>query len=105
MTMWRSRVNGNQGYYKEKAPSASTVLVDDSEQRQQCTNEESITDKWKRILPGMLKQNDGQTNISRPVCLNTENSKTNSSWGDELVGKDVHHTRVYVINVNGISID
>jgi hypothetical protein len=43
--------------------------------------------------------------MSRPVALSRDNSRSNSSWGDVLSEKEIHHTRIYVMNLNGIPLD
>ena len=62
------------------------------------------TQAWRRLLSGYTKEECAILN-HRPVVLSTENMKQNEQWGDPLGPKDDRHTRIYSINVNGISID
>jgi hypothetical protein len=76
------------------------------EESQQNIQNESVIDQWKKLLPGVSARHpERTTKASRPICLCKENSRTNSPWGDELVEKAPNHTRIYVINFNGLAID
>jgi exonuclease III len=49
-----------------------------------------------------------QTNVTdghRPIILSVENQRINESWGDTLMEKQTHVTRIYGMNVNGLSLD
>jgi hypothetical protein len=41
----------------------------------------------------------------RPTVLSVENQRSNESWGDQLAGKPDNVTRIYGMNVNGLTLD
>ena len=43
--------------------------------------------------------------ILRPAVLSVENRRQNSFWGDPMEAKEESHTRVYAMNVNGLTLD
>jgi exonuclease III len=52
----------------------------------------------------------GEIGVTRSECttcvfFSTANSRANSSWNYDLVEKADDHTRIYVINLNGVSFD
>jgi hypothetical protein len=71
---------------------------------------QSAQDQWRRLFrsPSFSVQNI-QDNPAPPRKqarkLTVENQRTNVPWGDVLQAKDPLCTRVYVQNVNGISLD
>lgn len=42
---------------------------------------------------------------NRPIQLSVENQRANILWGDELLLKPQHITRLYALNLNGLSLD
>jgi hypothetical protein len=62
-------------------------------------------EKWKAFFSSQTKQGATASMYSRPVVLSAANSRTNAQWGDVLQQKHPSHTRVYAINLNGISLD
>ena len=41
----------------------------------------------------------------RPIQLSVENQRTNSPWGDPLEAKSEATTRIYALNLNGLTLD
>jgi exonuclease III len=64
----------------------------------------SAQEQWRQLLSGQ-RSAVHQTQESRQTVLTTTNTRTNFPWGDPLGPKDSIITRLYAINVNGISID
>jgi hypothetical protein len=64
---------------------------------------EEAKSKWRQLFSGTRTQEEG--NRSRQPAMTTRNLRTNFPWGDQLGPKDPHVTRLYSINVNGISLD
>ena len=66
-------------------------------------------DQWKKLFrpPSGSAHNTPEIKAPRKLArkLTRENQRTNASWGDGLQPKDPLCTRVYVQNVNGISLD
>ena len=62
------------------------------------------THAWRKLLSGYTAE-EREIIHHRPVVLSIDNMKHNDSWGDRLGPKDELHTRIYAINVNGISVD
>jgi hypothetical protein len=60
--------------------------------------------QWRQLFSDQRLQIPFQ-NESRQTVLTTANSRTNFPWGDQLGPKDPTLTRLYSINVSGISID
>ena len=60
---------------------------------------------WRRLLPGNQEGTRRSPNEHRPTVLTAQNCRTNTWWGDELEEKAQSTTRIYAINVNGISLD
>jgi exonuclease III len=58
------------------------------------------TAEWKKLL----SKRDTATE-ARPPILSMSNHRENNFWGDELLEKGNKVTRVYSLNVNGLSID
>ena len=63
---------------------------------------------WNRILPRAntttpITQRSTETH--RPLVLTTENQLANQPWGDMLQAKPDGATRLFAMNVNGISLD
>jgi hypothetical protein len=56
---------------------------------------------WAAMFHQRLTLGDGH----RPIILSVENQRTNASWGDVLKEKQDHITRIYGMNVNGLSLD
>ena len=52
-----------------------------------------------------ISQQTSTADGHRPIILSVENQRTNASWGDKLMEKQEHTTRVYGMNVNGLSLD
>lgn len=82
---------------------AETVLAVNDDKSQ--VTLDSISEQWKKLLNGMTSSNDRTQSRSQSAGLSKENSRTNAEWGDTLLAKEEDHTRVYVINLNGISLD
>jgi exonuclease III len=65
-------------------------------------------EQWKNLFSRPLSAAvSGGTNRpeSQPRSLTHRNQRENQPWGDPLVEKAGHHTRVYIQNVNGLSFD
>ena len=62
------------------------------------------TCEWRKLLSGYTVE-EREILSHRPIVLSTENMKHNEYWGDLLGQKEESHTRIYSINVNGISVD
>ena len=65
-------------------------------------------EQWKNLFSrplstAVLGANDQPE--FQPRNLTKKNQRENQPWGDPLVEKVVHHTRVYIQNVNGLSFD
>ena len=45
------------------------------------------------------------TPLPRQTIMTAKNHRTNTSWGDPLAGKPTNVTRLYCLNVNGLSLD
>ena len=58
--------------------------------------------KWRGLLTGSSLE---PSHITRSLALTTSNLRTNEPWGDRLSPKQDHITRIYSINVNGITVD
>ncbi|KAI2511551.1 hypothetical protein MHU86_2805 [Fragilaria crotonensis] len=66
--------------------------------------------QWRNLFsrpssPGVAPQSLSQVKHRKRGLLTRSNQRENHPWGDILGQKSPHHTRVYVQNVNGISID
>ncbi|KAI2502879.1 hypothetical protein MHU86_11548 [Fragilaria crotonensis] len=61
---------------------------------------ESAKLQWRQLF-----SRSSQGNVSRANVLSTSNMRSNAPWGDVLGPKASGITRLYSINVNGISID
>ena len=63
---------------------------------------------WRQLFASRQQSNDLQhqpQNTSRPISLTAENMRTNGAWGDTLSLKDATVTRIYALNVNGLTLD
>ena len=62
---------------------------------------------WNHILtrPTTSTQARRSTDNNRPLVLTTENQITNKPWGDILTEKPDGVTRLFSLNVNGLSLD
>jgi hypothetical protein len=60
--------------------------------------------QWRQLLTGQLSLG-ASVRDSRPTVLTTQNLRTNVPWGDQMGPKNSDTTRIYAINVNGLSID
>ena len=58
------------------------------------------TAEWKKLLSKSNTASD-----TRQSSLLTSNHTENNPWGDELLEKGINVTRVYSLNVNGLSVD
>ena len=59
--------------------------------------------EWKKLLSQRSIQN--RTYDTRQQIFSAENQRENNYWGDSLGEKGNNVTRVYSLNVNGLSID
>ena len=60
---------------------------------------------WRRLLPGTTASPRMSMDERRPTTLTSQNCRANTWWGDELDVKPPSTTRIYAINLNGISLD
>ena len=81
----------------ELAPAGTQLLL----QKNQLT---SAQEQWRQILTGQ-RPRATSPHGSRRTILTTANTRANFPWGDQLGPKAPTITRLYAINVNGISID
>ena len=64
--------------------------------------------QWRNLFGRPSSPTDAQDNNlrhRRPSFLTRRNQRENRPWGDILAPKEMTQTRVYVQNVNGLSID
>ena len=67
------------------------------------TNLRQAQEKWATILKPPISQKVQGGN--RPIVLSVENQKSNTEWGDPIEQKSATTTRIYGLNVNGLSLD
>ena len=61
--------------------------------------------QWNHLFQRRRTQVTPVPDGNRLIRLTTENQRVNEPWGDTLQEKPDHHMRVYVMNVNGFSLD
>jgi exonuclease III len=61
--------------------------------------------QWKRILDKKSDKALHPRTPQRQFILTAENHRVNNPWGDPLVEKSSDVTRLYSLNVNGLSLD
>jgi exonuclease III len=59
--------------------------------------------EWRKLLS--KSTSTAQDACQQPSLLTSTNQKENNSWGDQLLDKGDNVTRVYSLNVNGLSVD
>ena len=65
-------------------------------------------DNWRQLFQSRRKRSDAHLHpqsSSRPIHLTTENMHSNIAWGDILTSKAENITRIYALNVNGLTLD
>jgi hypothetical protein len=62
-------------------------------------------DQWQAFFQQRQNSDNNVPDGNRPVVLSVENLRSNTHWGDILQEKSDSVTRVYSMNVNGISLD
>jgi exonuclease III len=62
---------------------------------------------WRQLVASQQSSHDvrHQQYLSRPIHLTSENMKSNAAWGDTLSSKAETVTRIFALNVNGLSLD
>jgi hypothetical protein len=65
----------------------------------------SARDQWQQFFQRHRTNDDQVPDGNRPVVLSVENQRANTHWGDVLLEKPDCVTRVYAMNVNGLSLD
>ena len=62
--------------------------------------------EWQALFSGSDETEDVRVSDgNRPIQLSIENQRANVHWGDELGEKPDTSTRIYVLNVHGLSLD
>jgi exonuclease III len=61
--------------------------------------------EWTKLFSRQRTSANRHYNGNRPVLLTAHNQRTNKEWGDILDCKDETTTRLYSVNVNGLSLD
>jgi hypothetical protein len=74
------------------------------------TSQRSLLEQARNAWNQMFNQSDQRGDIqvldaNRPIQLSLENLNNNVKWGDELGAKPEDTTRIYVLNVHGLSLD
>ena len=59
--------------------------------------------EWAKLF--QTRRSDVTPDGQRQIMLSTENQRNNNTWGDRMKEKDVSTTRLYSLNVNGLSLD
>jgi exonuclease III len=110
-----NQINGEFRASSTLLPSSSTPTTSSLTQRLQTAQTE-----WKKIFSrrradqgtSSLSTPSSQRNVNnpaqpipRPSVMTAENHRANTSWGDPLLGKSASTTRIYSLNVNGLSLD
>jgi exonuclease III len=62
-------------------------------------------DQWHAFFQQHRNSDNNVPDGNRPVVLSVENLRLNTHWGDILLEKPESVTRVYSMNVNGLSLD
>ena len=65
-------------------------------------------DNWRQLFQYRRQRSDAHQypqSSSRPIHLTTENMRSNITWGDILTSKAENITRIYALNVNGLTLD
>jgi hypothetical protein len=62
-------------------------------------------DQWQAFFQKHRLSDDAVPDGNRPVILSVENQRVNTHWGDILMEKPPSVTRIYSMNVNGLSLD
>ena len=60
--------------------------------------------EWSNLFSHSISQ-DSEPTETRPMTLTAENNRQNKPWGDQLIEKDIDVSRIYSLNVNGLSVD
>lgn len=85
----------------EDAPQGSDNQTQEHSSLTSLTTLERAKLQWRQLFSTA----NADSSSARTEVITTSNVRSNVSWGDALGPKQVHITRLYSINVNGISID
>jgi exonuclease III len=61
--------------------------------------------EWSKLFSTTNRPTESEQIQARPTTFTSENHRQNISWGDLLEEKNINATRIYSLNVNGLSID
>ncbi|KAI2512752.1 hypothetical protein MHU86_1540 [Fragilaria crotonensis] len=99
-TIWhtfRQRIQPTQRIAPAHPPPASVPIHP--------TALQEATTQWTNLFQRRRGQDLPVPDGNRPILLTIENQRANEPWGDTLQEKSEHHTRIYAMNVNGLSLD
>jgi exonuclease III len=98
--------------YSQHLPRTTTQSIQHTSQKIRNRQNPSITpgqrlqlaqNEWAKIF--QTRPLNEIHNGHRPILLTQHNQKQNTPWGDKLQEKENNTTRVYSLNLNGISLD
>ena len=61
--------------------------------------------QWKNLFQSRRTAPPILPDGNRPIIMSHANQRANHPWGDLLQEKASHHTRIYAMNVNGLTLD
>jgi exonuclease III len=61
--------------------------------------------EWMQLFTRQRVSENVHSHGTRPVVLTSHNQRTNEEWGDSLECKTATHTRLYSLNINGLTLD
>ena len=59
--------------------------------------------EWAKLF--QTRRSEATSDGQRPILLSSQNQRHNCSWGDQMKEKEVSTTRLYSLNLNGLSLD
>lgn len=90
-----------RGRETERAPN-STEHIDTRNSLQRLQKAQT---EWNQLFTRQRASETIHSNGKRPVILTAQHQRTNKEWGDILHCKDETITRLYSLNVNGLTLD
>lgn len=90
-------------------PIVAQITAQEKVQRHHLEPESPMTNArkaWNRLLDNANRNDAFQVpDGNRPINLSLENQRDNEAWGDRLQEKPTGITRLYALNLNGLSLD